>query len=289
MYRLTLLCLIMAVVIVSCRQPNQEASTQPPTVPSPATQSQTPIATINRSATPLASQSPIATNRPPMITATMVPARIPTLTPWPTLVADEQRARLIALFRDNADCQLPCWWGIVPGQTSWPAAHTLLSPLASFMFTTQSGNEAVSEVYVVLPQEISSAGQVRHFYQLEGNVVQRIELRDIWDIDTLQLAAVLTEFGKPDEVRLQGVTQSPEGPLFSIAVVYPGTGIYIEYGVLRAKIVGDQVQLCAPLFSPFDALLMSPETASTFEQMIAWVVYKPEGNFRSLLRMWLAE
>lgn len=57
-----------------------------------------------------------------------VPVELSSPTPYPGLEKDEAHARLIELFETNGGCRFPCWWGIVPGKTTWEEVHALLSP-----------------------------------------------------------------------------------------------------------------------------------------------------------------
>lgn len=80
--------------------------------------------TIPPTNTPTA--TPTFTRRP-FIYSTFTPAPTlpptPTLTPWPTYPPDEALAKVLELFETNAGCQLPCWWGIIPGETPWDVAQ----------------------------------------------------------------------------------------------------------------------------------------------------------------------
>jgi len=52
-------------------------------------------------------------------TRTPHPTRTPRPTPVPTRTADEQRALIVDMLETNGGCELPCWWGVTPGQSDW--------------------------------------------------------------------------------------------------------------------------------------------------------------------------
>jgi hypothetical protein len=62
----------------------------------------------------------------PTQTATTV--NIPSLTPTisPTLTAEERQIAVRELLKTNSGCLLPCWWGILPGKTSWAETEQFL-------------------------------------------------------------------------------------------------------------------------------------------------------------------
>ena len=64
-------------------------------------------------------------------TPTNTPTLIPTLTwtPLPTLSAEAAHAKIKELLKTNGGCELPCWWGIIPGKTAWPEALHFLTPI----------------------------------------------------------------------------------------------------------------------------------------------------------------
>ena len=55
----------------------------------------------------------------------------PTQTPTigPTMTAEERKKFVQELLQTNAGCELPCWWGIVPGKTRWHESLKFLQAL----------------------------------------------------------------------------------------------------------------------------------------------------------------
>jgi len=61
-------------------------------------------------------------------TFTTSPTLTSTITPTsrPTLTADEQKNYVTELVNTNTGCQLPCWWAIVPGKTTWKETESFM-------------------------------------------------------------------------------------------------------------------------------------------------------------------
>lgn len=77
----------------------------------------------------------------PTITATVTIEPMPT--PLPTLNSREASLAVQKLLLENGNCQLPCWWGIVPGKTSWENTRKFLSPFASSFFESSKENSDI--------------------------------------------------------------------------------------------------------------------------------------------------
>jgi hypothetical protein len=76
-------------------------------------------------------ESPTSTLRAvtvtPLATKTRRPSSTPTLV-VPTLGPTETYFSILNLLNSNADCEKPCFWGIVPGETTYSEAVTVLHP-----------------------------------------------------------------------------------------------------------------------------------------------------------------
>lgn len=81
------------------------------------------------------------------LTSTITPSPRPTNTITPTLgptfTLDERNARLIELLETNGSCELPCIWGIMPGETKWGEAFQILFPLGQPGFEISQGRDVI--------------------------------------------------------------------------------------------------------------------------------------------------
>ena len=87
-------------------------------------------------ATPTVAPSPSSTLAPATVTATSTETPTPqtptatlTLTPPIPLGSEEAKATIQALLREPVDCAAPCFWGIMPGQTTLGEAWNIFTLL----------------------------------------------------------------------------------------------------------------------------------------------------------------
>ncbi len=98
---------------------------------------------------PTATLSPNSTNTPspsPAVTAILLTA---TVTPVETLEPEIAKATLVPLLQDPLNCDVPCFWGIIPGKTRLDEAKVLLGRLGFTPNegTTPSGMKAYGILY----------------------------------------------------------------------------------------------------------------------------------------------
>ncbi len=79
----------------------------------------------------------------PTWTKTLTPAstRTPTLTPPPMLVPEQAEEIVRTLLREPVDCPAPCFWGIIPGQTTLGEAKNTFSHLGLQVNSTTHENK----------------------------------------------------------------------------------------------------------------------------------------------------
>lgn len=259
------------------------APTEPPLALSSAVFTATPTATSTQLATP--TPSPTSTTLP---TSTPVPTRTPTPTPLPTLPADQAQALMLDLFRNNAGCRLPCWWGITPGQTPWETAQRFLATFASGIAQGSSAEHHFNTVYLIVPTEIYP--HVVEFYpvltqdyDVIDGIVEVIEVEPGL-VPNYDLSEFLKAYGSPTEVWLRTYNQAREGDLqFDVVLFYPQQGILARYAT-QAQVVGSRIRGC-PQQKPAAILaLWSPERVLTFSEATSqtgdirneeWWPYRP--------------
>jgi hypothetical protein len=111
--RYALLIFIAPVFLYSCFS----QKTVPLSIPNTQTNTKIPVS--------VATLTKIATKTPPS-----APKGLPlTWTPLATLSAAQSR-KMVADLYENNPCELPCWWEITPGKTSWLEAWQFLGTFA---------------------------------------------------------------------------------------------------------------------------------------------------------------
>lgn len=227
--------------------------------------SNSPI-TTQRVIEPLANvaASPTVTRRP-TITAS------PTWTVVPTLDPTEAFDVFLSLYNDNGGCELPCWWGIEPGVTSWPEARTKLSSLTRLM--GPYGKKAISqyELSIVVPEKLDAVlGSMSATIAQNGEMVTGISVNSKWVSRSFDysLPGLLRRFGQPDEVWLRVGTDTPFTPEFEIDLVYLKKGILVNAtGTVEEK-NANLLAICFDEFGrgqfPPALVLWRPSPAVTF-------------------------
>ncbi len=199
--------------------------------PTPAQQS-TLTATLSSTSTPL-----------PTLTATL----LPTLTPLPTLPAAEAKSQVVELLKTNKGCKLPCFWGIIPGLTSWDETKNFLDSFSSqsetLNFTKSPG--FFGDFYFT--HDGKAIVDLHLSMVVKNNLIQEISVMD-FDVPSYHLAGFLSNNGTPDQVWLRTYSQVSYGGgdvvPFLIYLFYKDAQMIIAYGYGQGTVSGDQIQGC---------------------------------------------
>jgi hypothetical protein len=190
------------------------------------------------------------TATPTAVPNTATPTAIPlTATPKPlptvTLTNEQIDANLTELMLTNGGCELPCWWGILPGETSIDSARESLKALgASFPGATYAsfGIDWGAAIEFEVSNGIVQAMKIGGSY-----VPSRID-RDKYTVGwgPHSLTAVLDHYGLPTQVLVYRPFQADPGqPSYHLLVFYGDLGIEIDY-VGSVEILGDDDYLACP-------------------------------------------
>ena len=211
----------------------------------------------------------------------------PTRTPLPTLLPDEAEALVLDLLETNGGCQLPCWWGIMPGETTWEQASHFLTTFMRDIYYEPNFNGFST----ILPQSenIGESNNVITIGYMEmlipcydpdiSNCEQRLEPIEI--VETIQtsiemsLSEALIEFNVPTEVRISiGPDRPGIAQLFDIVLFYPNVGIMMVFtGIPQDN--GELLSICVDsIFSTKPRIwLWSPDEVRTFEDVGAPILF----------------
>jgi hypothetical protein len=186
--------LIMALALAGCE--TYVSTSQP-----------TPIMQLSPSAVVTPTIAQVPTEISPASTLTLTP--IPTATPalLDTLEPDKAREMIKARLQGTADCAAPCFWGIIPGQTSLDEARNIFSYLGlqmtkdffeidydflsiSLIFTIQ--NNIIENLRVRIHPEQQKPGTVREWsaYSQETlikryGIPTRVDLMQDWSPNSI--------------------------------------------------------------------------------------------------------
>lgn len=212
----------------------------------------------------------VLTSTPSLVLASSpTPSAMPTAVS--TLSAEKARVKLLNLLSTNGHCQLPCLWGITPGESKYPEFQAALMPLSSISDLTafKADGGAINPLYI----EGDLILNTRVSFLIESQIVKRIsfaaseekkittpeggigfaEVFDSVDFGRrasyFMLPHVLTEQGRPDAVVISTLaspvtrTNSTIVGGFDTVLLYPGQGLLVHY-TTQMQLDGEKVRGC---------------------------------------------
>ena len=206
---------------------------QAPVVPIGAsTAPSTTITVVSPAVYPRSTYTPTPRPTVPTIAPPPFPTpALPTVTPPPTLTAEEQRALVRELMQTNGGCELPCWWGIVPGQSDWQGVRE------RFRGYGLRGNDYFVFMFMRPGQVYDSKIKIK--FTVRDEVVESIEVSGQWlsstseyfaqDWQRYSLDNVLNRYGQPSQV-LIALLVGAESSGYDLFLLYDHLGIAINYG-----------------------------------------------------------
>jgi hypothetical protein len=180
-----------------------------------------------------------------LVTATTAPVTPATPTKAPTLSPAEAEAYVLDLFENNNGCQLPCWWGITPGQTEWLAAQSFLQTFAVRITSLSTSDPHYYGVIIPIPPVVSSSKIAEHTYIVRDGYVEMIEALVGGEISLYSLSTILNTYGQPTEIWLStyDFPRGEGGLPFAVLLFYPEQGMIARFDDIGANI-GEQVRGC---------------------------------------------
>lgn len=225
---------------------------------------------------PTVTSSPTSSSERPTSTPTLnptptsTPSPVPTPTaPVPTLTASEEQRLVLDLLESNGGCQLPCWWGFTPGETSWEVAERFFVSLAKEIWEHESPQGMSRTIFFDIPQHMSSLNQ--HYFSRDSTIDRILvdaipPIRDeqyaygddqfTSDLAPYLISQILVTYGEPAQIYL-GVDPGTWVP-FDLLLFYPEKGILARYSGPSEWDGGATVRVC-PYQSEISLLLWSPE------------------------------
>lgn len=214
--------------------------------------------------------SPPAATVPAMATATYQPTATLIPTPTPTLSIVEKEEITSGLYETNSNCEFPCWWGIVPGVTSWQTAKFFLGTLSTEISTgteSETDREFVVQVYLPVTEELSEIKELEQSYYVNDGIVEIIQPETPNEMSLTIISDVLRTYGQPSEVWIDtyGYSLGEIDP-FRVVLFYPEKGILLRY-FDDADFQNDQVVGC---FAGYRGaiVLWAPELEFTFAEAL---------------------
>lgn len=204
--------MLLLVLLTSCTDPSV------PTI-LPATPSAVPTSL------------PTTPSQPPLLVTTSVSMEIPSVpTPisYPTLTAEERQAFVREMLNTNDGCELPCWWGVVPGQSDWPSVLDRFIGYGGFVFDFSHPDRLFDyRVSLDFDEQAETIQSIQVTGEIPGGTTSEHFAQD-WH--RYSLDQVLTRYGEPSQVMLQWVPPLEGGnPPYILLVFYDHLGFAVLY------------------------------------------------------------
>jgi len=200
--------------------------------------------------------SPTATS---MLVPTTTLTPIPSVTPIPTLGITEAHKMLQFMIYQNGGCELPCWWGIMPGITK---RDDMINWMMTFLRKVESdevtyldavGDEKNATRTIVFSETNIETEYKYMFGVLSEEGIVRSILVDKDLTGQYSLPVLLRKYGKPKEILLTTLAASPNGMVpYNLVLYYPDQGILAYFSSPNGgRVEGNYVYICPQFTLPW--------------------------------------
>lgn len=245
----------------------------------PAASTLSPTSTLTSpTSTPMVLRSPTPSPELPtdMPTPSLVPpTRTPNPTPAPTMTADEEYAFVSKMLRNNGGCQLPCWWGFTPGETSWEMTKTFFVSRGQKIW---GGDDNIQNYTIVCNTPGYYEGYQSYIGKdgllnmigvsavppvgEDGYYMHNPQFAQDWN--AYMVPQILEVYGAPSQIFI-GTGGAPWSP-FDLLLFYPEKGFLVQYsGVAEER--EKKPWLVCPHRAELALYLWSPERSMNLEDI----------------------
>jgi hypothetical protein len=188
------------------------------------------------------SETPISPEAKSTGTALSVPHPSQSVTifasPEHTLNGDEREAYIKLLLKNNNSCDLPCWWGIEPGKTTWASVEKILLHLDAKSQQLKSDGELLR--YGVGGLDLKSTSTSEVVFSVRQELVENIiistfgdsypeEFQKVWEHYSPD--KILLKYGKPSRMKVYVSTYGETNNAgYQYWLYYDKLGFLITYG-----------------------------------------------------------
>lgn len=219
---------------------------------------------------PIATHTPTSIDIPALVPSTTMtlpieteiylsPTSIPTIvqTPLNTLVPEKANEKIRLFLREPVDCSAPCFWGIIPGQTTVDEVRNIFS---HFGIQTKIVTNKDKQFYN-FNYDLNSGLSIKIVLSILRNIVQTTTVTLVPDLqkvgNTREWLAyspetLIKRYGMPS--RIDFVADWGPGPFFSMQMYFDSVDLIIQYAgdnVLPNKKGSSQI---CPLTDQFNSV-----------------------------------
>jgi len=244
------LIFIVAILMSGCGTPSATTTPVPMEI-----KSHTPSDMPTLMALP--TQTTRTPTHPPMIQPTSI-RTIPvtpatTLTPLPTVDAALAREAITAYLHDASNCQLPCFLGILPGETTIAEAQGILAHEGlPIKMNTFEGKDIYNLYY-----DFDTGLTISVNLIVQDDVVRNMQIGITPEITlegsprtwvTFSPETLINHYGQPSRVGF--LTDWGPRPLFTMYIYYDAIDLIVEYAAF--DLISRENMLVCPLSMPFE-------------------------------------
>jgi hypothetical protein len=223
--------------------------------PSPMITGNVPVVETSRAITntvvlPSNTLIPTDTSKPspsPIPSQTPKPTLMPT--PEPTLTIEESKALVLELLQTNGNCELPCWWGIVPQQSSIQEVKKLVNHLGwKWIYFRDTIRDNLTTGSGILYDAFGLDVSFEDKSDLVGSINLQIGYGKRIPTAPYTIKEILNTIGIPEQIRLDlvyvpGFEVARPTTGYKIWVFYDKQGIMLRYSGTAIK-VGSAYRIC---------------------------------------------
>jgi hypothetical protein len=220
--------LVFAVMLFGC-----VPSTSP--IPPTVTETQIPSLTL---VPPTASSAPTSTPRSTPTT---------TLTPPATLEPKQARETIKTLLEEPIDCAAPCFWGIMPGQSTLGEANNIFIRLGlQLKYVNTLDHKAFYEVdygsdnsFSIRPNLAIQSDIVKYLTLYINPETQKVGVPRTWSAYSPE--TLINRYGSPSKVNFN--VDRGESPSYGMVMYFNAEDLIVEY---YSYDLGAKLQVCPP-------------------------------------------
>ncbi len=165
---------------------------------------------------------------------------------------------------------LPCWWGIIPGETRAQDVVSFFEPFASEI---SIGDTGIAVYFSTPPDEISDH-PIAHSFQISAGIVTHMRIDRMEGAESFRLPLVLADYGQPDGVWIRTFNPNPYTQTsFSVITFYGRRGI-VAYWQGSGDVIGDTIHGCIEtgpslrLWAPDPSIATIEDTSKLFDPIL---------------------
>lgn len=221
-----------------------ETSSQSPLGFLTTSPSLTTIVTVRETMTP-GSNLIVPVTSPTIVPMAITPSSTPvsptivpvTLTPLPTLEGKTLESSVAELLANPMNCDVPCWWGAIPGITSLNEIKHAISPYNFDVYEYEEGQLQFLRLGIGYVEDRNDF-EIRMGYIFSNSILTEVSAY------APPISELLSKFGYPDEVWVSAMNDPREQPpIVWFIIVYLQKGMGIGY-VVDGNIQNDMMIGC---------------------------------------------